>query len=520
MERENEIGKKIDYERLKKLIGKDKDDSTSKKKDTKKAPAAKTQRGGKNKKSAVKSDSEQSDVDDFEKKSSENEMDLVAEDGEVVESDSEDDLFNSDEEEEITRRTQAENKNVVDAGDDEEDDSDAAPNGNSKSKVLGKKRKSSGSSKRNRAKRSKRGKRYDSDSDDEDDEDDEEEEEEGNLEEEEEEEGSGREDEYDREDSNLQDIKNSFKRRNEDGNRPGGRAAAIKAPTYHSLSELKQHYEKQLQKDLPIKPDDKDPADHMDIKKLFKRRDEVIRLLNEPFFEELIVGCFVRYLIGIVDNLQVYRMCEVIAVDRTKRSYKVPPLANGEVVETTVRLTLSNAGEIKSNQKLDKLSNHTISEKEIDFHLEGMRSRKKAEYTKRQLRLTRNHHKQYADHVYNHSEISGMIAKKELNRLLTTEYTAAMESLKKDLEKAKAAEDPNNEQIEFISKEIRKLEKIDEKQKEIFERNLKRQTEINHRMRESNVKRDMEAGMKKRTEEQAAIAKGILPNAISDPFIR
>jgi hypothetical protein len=39
-------------------------------------------------------------------------------------------------------------------------------------------------------------------------------------------------------------------------------------------------------------------------------------------------------------------------------------------------------------------------------------------------------------------------------------------------------------------------------------------------MREMNTKRDMEAGMRKRREDQEAAAKGILSHSVTDPFVR
>lgn len=333
--------------------------------------------------------------------------------------------------------------------------------------------------------------------------------------------------EHDREhhDYNLKSIKDSHRRgMNRDGLPPNSSAGSGQldktAVMFDNLTQLKNHLEKQLQKELPFKPDDNDLVEHDDFRKLFRRRDDIIQNLHEPFFDQLMIGCYVRYLIGVVDSSQVYRMCEIIGIDRSKRPYKLPPVANGLVTETNVRLVLNNAGEIRQYQKLDKVSNHSLLDKEIDFHIEGMKSHpEKVLPTKRDFRKLRQRHKQYAEHTYTHEDISHMVSSKlGLNKFVTTEYSTAMNLLKRRLDDALLKND--KDKIETLRKEIRRLDEITEKQKELFEANAKKQSDINRRMRESNVTRDMDAGMRKRHEEQEAVSKGILPNAISDPFIR
>ncbi|XP_027349697.1 protein RTF1 homolog [Abrus precatorius] len=62
-----------------------------------------------------------------------------------------------------------------------------------------------------------------------------------------------------------------------------------------------------------------------DIKEITIRRSKVVKWLNEPFFEELIVGCFVRIGIGRSESGPVYRLSMVQRVDGgdPNRHYKV-----------------------------------------------------------------------------------------------------------------------------------------------------------------------------------------------------
>ncbi|XP_015968228.3 protein RTF1 homolog [Arachis duranensis] len=62
-----------------------------------------------------------------------------------------------------------------------------------------------------------------------------------------------------------------------------------------------------------------------EIKEITIRRSRLVKWLNEPFFEELIVGCFVRIGIGKSESGAVYRLCMVQSVDcgDPNRHYKV-----------------------------------------------------------------------------------------------------------------------------------------------------------------------------------------------------
>jgi hypothetical protein len=493
---------------------------------------------GRRGKASIDSDEEDEDVEASEEdQEDEEESDVNEEDadhGTEDEGSDDDDLFDSDEEAEISKRP------TKLAEDEEEEDEDQLEDyenqGKKSSKVLGKRKKTTKTAKKSsKNRRSSRLSKYRG-------EDESEEEEEGEAEEEREEGdrldyGSGGSDDDGRHDYNLKSIKDSHRRNlrtDGEGIASSSRSSASKNQEFASFEAFKRYVEEQLPKDLPIKPDDNDPATIDDFKsaKIYLRRDTLIKKLPEPYFEDYVKGCYVRYLIGMVDDVQVYRLCQIVGVDRSKKSYRLPPLSkDGSVIETNVRLHLNNAGEIKELQKLDKISNHSLDDKEIEFHLNGMKNhllsssagkdeRIGSDVTKRDLRLIEYRNDYYdKNYKYSHDEISKMVHNQlGMNKLLTTEYVTAAQLLKKRLDEAVARND--KEKIDLFRKEMKKLDDITEKQREAFELNAKKQTDINRRMRDSNVIRDMDAGMRKRHEEQEAIAKGILPNAISDPFIR
>ncbi|XP_027186810.1 protein RTF1 homolog [Cicer arietinum] len=71
--------------------------------------------------------------------------------------------------------------------------------------------------------------------------------------------------------------------------------------------------------------DELDKPTFEDIKEITIRRSRLVKWLNEPFFEELMVGCFVRIGIGKSEKGPIYRLCMVQRVDcgDPKKHYKV-----------------------------------------------------------------------------------------------------------------------------------------------------------------------------------------------------
>jgi hypothetical protein len=114
--------------------------------------------------------------------------------------------------------------------------------------------------------------------------------------------------------------------------------------------------------------------------------------------------------------------------------------------------------------------------------------------TKRQAKLRRQLFLSYTvGHVYTDEEIKNMVKKSVgLDKSKATEYTTAMESLQKKL--VMARENTDYEAMELVQKTIDSLQRRYDEQKTKFDRAASRQLAVNRKMRENNVKRDMEAG--------------------------
>jgi hypothetical protein len=122
-------------------------------------------------------------------------------------------------------------------------------------------------------------------------------------------------------------------------------------------------------------------------------------------------------------------------------------------------------------------------------------------------------------YVYSNEEIQSMIEKRTgMNKVFATDYTTALAELQKTL--AKATVEKDFSRMETIQKEIEKLNYENERQRKIYEKTYKVHTDVNRKMRELNTKRDMEAGMRKRREDQELAAQGKQSHSVTDPFIR
>jgi RNA polymerase-associated protein RTF1 len=252
------------------------------------------------------------------------------------------------------------------------------------------------------------------------------------------------------------------------------------------------------------------------------RRMVLEKWLSEPFFEQAVVGTFLRLSIGECDGQAVYRMCEVIAVEYNQRPYR---LESGKMCG--VRLTVSLAGSVKKGSKISVVSNSRITHNEFGVFVVEMQKATERNgpsenthlLTENQVNARRQKQLKASRHVYTHTEIRDMVRKKSgMNKALVTEYSTAMESLIKKRDEARV--DKDLDALEAVQKTIDMLEAESKKQKEMNERSSKHSIEVNKRSRESNVQRDMAAGMRKRAEEQEAAAKGTLSNAVLDPFLR
>lgn len=261
--------------------------------------------------------------------------------------------------------------------------------------------------------------------------------------------------------------------------------------------------------------DESDPAELNDYLKIQTRRKFIEGVLNEPYFEAAIEGTFVRIVVGEMDGVAVYRMCEVLSVEEGTRKYQLP-----DTKQTTIlRMTVAIGAKEKSRIKFTDVSNRRITADELSAYLDALsESRMGKPMTQNQVqKIKRRRDKTVTGHTYTKEEIDGMITKKSgVSKVGQTTFDIALENI--DVEMTRAREGGDDEALERLGKE---KELIEEKKRYLAEQTTIasiRQVKINNKNYESNYLKDMEAGRKAIREERTAMQKG--GGQKLDPFLR
>lgn len=121
--------------------------------------------------------------------------------------------------------------------------------------------------------------------------------------------------------------------------------------------------------DLPLNDDTSPLAEVSDYQRIQTRRMFIDKWISEPFFDEAVKGSFVRLFVGVQNDVQIYRMCEVLDVLPYKRPYRLP----GTDI-TVDRALLVGLGSSQKVAKMYHVSNHKITEKEFQFYVTTMKA--------------------------------------------------------------------------------------------------------------------------------------------------
>lgn len=275
---------------------------------------------------------------------------------------------------------------------------------------------------------------------------------------------------------------------------------------------------------------DAELADYADYLRLQARRSLIVQKMNEPYFAQMLVGMFVRVLVGGTGANQnqetagqadanVYRMAEIASVEMNGRKYMVPDLPE----PVSIRLTYSFLGKEMSGQKITFISNSRIALNECKYFIDNMqRINNKRPLTKKQFQRRREKLKAFTEkHTYTESEIKEMVSRRlGMDKSIVTDYSTAVESLRRKL--TAAQQDKDYDTMEAVQKTLEKLQTEFKAQKAAHDKAVRGQLAVNQRMRAGNVQRDIAAGMKKRqADKEAAARMRDSGNQVeADPFAR
>lgn len=113
-------------------------------------------------------------------------------------------------------------------------------------------------------------------------------------------------------------------------------------------------------------------ADLEAYRKIQMRRLYVEKWIQEPYFDSMCKGCFIRVYIGLVDNVAVYRMCEVVGLMPYKKTYKLP----GTNIVTD-KVFLVSIGSNQTTVKIHLVSNSRLVETELQFYDRELKNQNK-----------------------------------------------------------------------------------------------------------------------------------------------
>eukprot|EP01118_Nematostelium_gracile_P002358 TRINITY_DN1258_c0_g1_i4.p1 TRINITY_DN1258_c0_g1~~TRINITY_DN1258_c0_g1_i4.p1 ORF type:complete len:429 (-),score=144.81 TRINITY_DN1258_c0_g1_i4:49-1266(-) len=162
------------------------------------------------------------------------------------------------------------------------------------------------------------------------------------------------------------------------------RAKATKA-AYSSNSEEEEEYikddsddyeedekrksKKVIVEDIAIKEDEEKPSvqeepeqnipvTYHDLRRICLKRDNIAAAIDEPYFDEIAIGCFVRIGIGFNEDRPVYRVAQISSIHDGNKKYKIGKKKTQKVA------VLKHAGSSKTFN-LDQVSNQTVLESEF-----------------------------------------------------------------------------------------------------------------------------------------------------------
>lgn len=218
-----------------------------------------------------------------------------------------------------------------------------------------------------------------------------------------------------------------------------------------------------------------------DIKEITIRRSKLAKWLMEPFFEELIVGCFVRVGIGRSKNGPIYRLCMVKNVDATDpdKTYKL----ENKTTHKYLNVIWGNENSSARWQMAMISDGHPLEEEYRQWIREVERTNGRMP-TKQDISEKKEAIKRINSFVYSAETVKQMLQEKKSASIRPMNVAAEKDRLRKELETAQSKNDEAG--VERIKTKIKQLE-ASRKMKDVDKKALKL-AEMNKKNRAENFK--------------------------------
>ncbi|GAB2285421.1 hypothetical protein Dimus_019872 [Dionaea muscipula] len=225
------------------------------------------------------------------------------------------------------------------------------------------------------------------------------------------------------------------------------------------------------------------------------RRSKLAKWLMEPFFDDLMIGCFVRVGIGMKSGQNVYRLCVVQRVDlcEADRQYQLENKTTCKYLNCVWGSETSAA-----RWQMARVSDSLPSEEEFDQWIrEVERTSSPMPSRKEVLEKKEEIDKAVSNCVYNAAIVKQMLEEKKAVTTRPLNIAAEKEKLRREMEAAQ--ERHNDAEIERIKAKLRELEAVrqergkDQKALKLAEMNRKNRAE---NFRVLSVSKPVSTGLK------------------------
>ncbi|EOA33742.1 hypothetical protein CARUB_v10019938mg [Capsella rubella] len=215
-----------------------------------------------------------------------------------------------------------------------------------------------------------------------------------------------------------------------------------------------------------------------DIKEITIRRSKLAKWLMEPFFEELIVGCFVRVGIGRSKSGPIYRLCMVRNVDATDpdKTYKL----ENKTTHKYLNVIWGNETSAARWQMAMISDGHPLEEEYRQWIREVERTNGRMP-TKQDISEKKEAIKRINSFIYSAETVKQMLQEKKSASVRPMNVAAEKDRLRKELEIAQSKNDEAG--VERIKTKIKQLDAsrnkkgVDKKALKLAEMNKKNRAE-------------------------------------------
>ncbi|KAJ6253248.1 RNA polymerase-associated protein rtf1 [Anaeramoeba flamelloides] len=203
-------------------------------------------------------------------------------------------------------------------------------------------------------------------------------------------------------------------------------------------------------------------------------------LLDEPYFDEVVKGMFIRFSYLQRGGKHVYKIGQIFGVMESNRPYKV----DNKITNKRLKVRI---GKQESSLRICFVSNQTYSNEEFEKWKQQMKGDRKTLPTKYKLEKYRNKLESAKTHQYTENEINEMIKKKKDLGNVKRNYGVQILQLKYKQDREKTL--GNKQKVKEIQKKIHKLEKKKDEQRSVLQSgsNLDLLEQINQRNYIKNI---------------------------------